>query len=73
MKINLQAPESPDKAPGGMEMQELRDAHNSRRSARKALLAEELEIHEEITRREHAEAALRMNPNHSLDQVVRGK
>jgi hypothetical protein len=53
--------------------QQLYDEMAARRARAKEIRAENLELHQELTRREHAEAALKLNPDKSKDQVVRGK
>lgn len=53
--------------------QQLYDEMASRRQRIAELQAERLQFHQELTRREHAEAAEKSNPDQSLDQVVRGK
>lgn len=70
MLVNLQAEGSADKLPEGMSTEEIREAQESRRILRQTLREEQLALHLELTRREHADAEARRNPNASLNQGV---
>ncbi len=70
MRVNLQAESGEDKLPAGMSTAELFDAKASRAEAIRVLRAEAQDLHDEITRREHAEAAAKRNPDRSLDQGI---
>jgi len=71
MRVNLQAEASEDKLPAGMSTAELFDAKASRAEAIRLLRAEEKDLHEEITRREHAEVTAKRNQDGTLDQGVK--
>ena len=54
-----------------LSLQQLMDEHAAARKAMEPHRARMATVHEEITRREHAEERGKMNPDVSLDQGVR--
>ena len=51
--------------------QQLIEIHTMHGQTIRALQAKQSQLHEEITRREHAEWKARMHPDRSLDQEVK--